>query len=55
MDDPLVPADRARVACVLAMAHAALGQRDEAKHALEQARSADDACSLLARAAAAVG
>jgi tetratricopeptide (TPR) repeat protein len=55
LEGPLPPANRAYVACVLALAHAALGRRDEAKRALEQARAADATCLLLPRAAASVG
>jgi hypothetical protein len=47
--------DRAAVACVLAMADTSLGLREEAKRALEPARSLDAACPLLARAEATVG
>jgi Flp pilus assembly protein TadD len=55
LDDPLDPADRARATCVLALAYAQLGRRDEAKSALERARGIDAECFLLPRAAAAVG
>lgn len=48
------PTDRATVACVVALAYASIGRRDEAKHALEQARDLDATCPLLPRAEAAV-
>lgn len=46
------PADRATVACVQALALRQLGQADEAKRALELARTLDPACPLLTRGAA---
>jgi predicted Zn-dependent protease len=48
------PSDRAAVACVLALAYASVGRREDAKNALEQARALDVTCPLLPRAEAAV-